>query len=222
VTQRLVKLSKLLSLMLRHEPARFGLVLDAEGFAPLAEVVRAAQASFPDATEADLMAIVQTIEADKRRFAIEDGEIRANYGHSFAERIAQAAKQPPHTLCHGTHETAVATILSDGLMPMRRQYVHMTPNIELARRVGSRRGTPVLLEVDARAAHADGIVFYQANESFWLADHTCGACSAQSEAGASGMAKASPQSTLVKASAQSFSSLKMGSSDAAISPGATG
>lgn len=170
MTRRLVDLSKLLSFMLRHEPAKFGLVLDAEGFTPLEEVLRAVQQSFADATLDDLVAVVTTIEPDKQRFSIVETEIRANYGHSVTDRIAQSAAVPPALLFHGTHDAAVAVILRDGLKPMRRQYVHMTPAADLARRVGARRGKPMLIEVDAGAALAAGVAFYRANENFWLAD----------------------------------------------------
>ena len=170
MSNRLVRLSKLLSLMLRHEPGKFGLVLDAEGYAPLEEVVRAARESVSDATADDLIAVVSTIEPDKQRFSIVDGEIRANYGHSLAERVAQTAAEPPALLFHGTHEAALTVIRRDGLKPMSRQYVHLTPERSLALRVGSRRGKPALIEVDAAAAHASGVVFYRANENFWLTD----------------------------------------------------
>jgi len=166
----LTKLSKLLSLMLRHEPEKFALVLDAEGFTPLEEVVRAARATFGWVTEADITKVVNTIEPDKRRFSIVDGEIRANYGHSLAARVVHTVAEPPELLCHGTHEAAAPVVLREGLAPMRRQYVHLTDNADLAARVGARRGKPVLLEVAARAAHRDGIKFYRANQSFWLAD----------------------------------------------------
>jgi len=166
---QLVKLSKLLSLMLRHEPAKFGLVLDAEGFAPLEETLQAVRGSLPHATEADIVAVVETIEPDKRRFSIVERDIRANYGHSLDERVRHAAATPPATLLHGTNAAALPLILSSGLAPMKRQYVHLTTNAELAGRVGARRGKPVLVRVDAAAAHAAGVEFYRANESFWLA-----------------------------------------------------
>jgi putative RNA 2'-phosphotransferase len=167
---RLVEISRLLSLMLRHEPAKFALTLDAEGFAPIEDVLTALQSRLPDTTADDIRTVVATIEPDKRRFSIEDGDIRANYGHSLAERIAQQKAAPPALLLHGTTEPAALRILEEGLTPMRRQYVHMTVNRELALRVGARRGKPVLLAVDAAAAHDGGVAFYRANESFWLAD----------------------------------------------------
>lgn len=166
----LVKLSKLLSLMLRHEPQQFGLVLDAEGFVSIQEVIDAANTRMSSIGRADIIAVVETIEPDKRRFTIVDDEIRANYGHSFAERVAHDRQIPPDILLHGTTEAAVPLILRDGLRPMKRQYVHMTPDLALATRVGARRGKPTILKVAALSAHSDGVMFYRANESFWLAD----------------------------------------------------
>jgi putative RNA 2'-phosphotransferase len=167
---RLVSLSKFLSLMLRHQPEKFGLTLDAEGFAPLEDVLRAVRAQMTDVTAADIAAMIEHIEPDKRRFTIVDQDIRANYGHSLDARIRHAAATPPAILLHGTTEASLAVILREGLSPMRRQYVHLTNDRALATRVGARRGPPVLLEVDALGAHDAGVPFYRANESFWLAD----------------------------------------------------
>jgi putative RNA 2'-phosphotransferase len=169
-SSRLVKLSKLLSLMLRHEPANFGLVLDAEGFASVEDTLRAVRSRVPEATEADMVAVVESIEPDKRRFSIVERDIRANYGHSLDARIRHTPVTPPAVLLHGTNAGALELILRSGLEPMKRQYVHLTTNEELAGRVGARRGKPVLVRVDAAAACAAGIEFYRANESFWLAD----------------------------------------------------
>lgn len=169
-TDKLVALSKLLSLILRHDPARFGIVLDPEGYTPLDEVLAAVRSRVPTATEADLISVVDTVEPQKQRFTVSDGEIRANYGHSFAERVAHSPMTPPATLFHGTTMAAAREILKAGLSPMRRQYVHLTTDRLLALRVGSRRGRATILAVDAVRAHSDGVAFYRANEAFWLAD----------------------------------------------------
>ena len=168
--RRLVAISKALSLILRHEPQRFGLVLDPEGYAPLEDVLKAVCTRVPQASEQDIEAVIREVEPDKRRFTLNDGEIRANYGHSTAEKIQHAPAVPPETLLHGTSEKAVPAILQHGIRPMRRQYVHLTTSAELAARVGSRHGKVHLLNVNAGAAHGAGVVFYRANESFWLAD----------------------------------------------------
>ena len=168
--ESLIRLSKLMSLMLRHQPAQFALQLDAEGFAPLEDVVCAVQGKMGGISVADIVAVVETLEPDKRRFSIVDGDIRANYGHSLAARILHEPARPPDRLCHGTHENAAPAVLRDGLAPMKRQYVHLTSDRQLAARVGARRGQPVLLDVAAGAAYRDGVRFYRANEAFWLAD----------------------------------------------------
>lgn len=169
-TRRLIRLSKLLSLMLRHQPEQFGVVLDPEGYADLWEVLLAVQTRVPDATETDLRDIVTTLETDKQRFSIIDGEIRANYGHSLADRIQHQPVAPPAVLLHGTTETALPGIAARGILPMKRQYVHLTTDERLAIRIGSRRGAARAIKIDAARAHAEGVPFYRANDTFWLAD----------------------------------------------------
>lgn len=170
-TPYLVRISKLLALILRHKPEQLGIELDAEGYAPLSEVLAAVRSQIASATLADLEAVVTQLEPEKNRYSIVDGEIRANYGHSFEGRIQHEAGVPPPVLWHGTPESAIQQISQQGLHPMRRQYVHLTTQPELATRIGARHGKPRLLKVDAAAAHAQGTIFYRANDAFWLALH---------------------------------------------------
>lgn len=162
--------SKLLSLILRHESERFGVTLDAEGYTLLEDVLRAVRTSLPETRLEDILDVVRTVEPAKQRFSVVGDEIRANYGHTLALRIQHEVATPPPELFHGTHQGVVEAVLVSGLRPMARQYVHLTPNRTLARAVGGRRGRPVILRVDTTAAAAAGVVFYRANPSFWLAD----------------------------------------------------
>lgn len=73
-------------------------------------------------------------------------------------------------LVHGTSRLVVETILMRGLLPMSRQYIHLTPDRQLAAAVGTRHGEPCLIQVDARRAHLDGVAFYKANHTFWLVE----------------------------------------------------
>jgi putative RNA 2'-phosphotransferase len=164
-------LSKQLSWILRHEAERLDLAIDPEGYVRLGAVVDVIRRDHPQVTEADVRSVVEEVEQRKQRFSIAGEWIRANYGHSLAMRIAQEASAPPDDLFHGTTVTALETILLEGLRPMQRQYVHLTPDAELARSVGGRHGRSCLVRVDARQAHAAGLVFYRANRSFWLAEH---------------------------------------------------
>jgi putative RNA 2'-phosphotransferase len=167
---RLVRISRLMSLILRHKPEQFEVLLDPEGYVPVQHLVRALRESVPDASSEDVQRVVATIEPDKARFSIEGTDIRANYGHSLSVRIAHPRVVPPELLLHGTSDDAVHAIRSEGIRPMRRQYVHLTTHADLAARVGSRHGRLHVLEVDALRAHDAGVAFYRANESFWLAD----------------------------------------------------
>jgi len=171
MTRDLARLSRLMSVVLRHKPEGFGVVLDAEGYTPLTELVAALRAREAWADESAVRAVVATNDPVKQRFSIVGDDIRANYGHSVAGRIAHDPAIPPEVLFHGTAATALASILSAGLSPMRRQYVHLTVDRELALRVGSRHGLPCLVCVEAGRARRDGVRFYRANRSFWLADH---------------------------------------------------
>jgi putative RNA 2'-phosphotransferase len=167
---RLVRISKLMSLILRHKPEQFAVLLDPEGFASVRDIVRAMRESMPDVCIDDVRRVVETLEPDKARFAIVGPDIRANYGHSLRKRIAQQRVVPPEILLHGTSEEALLSIRANGIRAMRRQYVHLTTNLDLAVRVGSRHGKAQILEIDALRASESGIAFYRANESFWLTD----------------------------------------------------
>ena len=59
----------------------------------------------------------------------------------------------------------------EGLISMRRQYVHLSPDKDTASEVGRRRAKiPVILTVRARQAAAAGCSFYHRNSQVWLSD----------------------------------------------------
>jgi putative RNA 2'-phosphotransferase len=171
----LMKLSKFLALILRHQPERFALPLDEEGWAPLSEVMEIIKGlpNFRWANRADVMHIVEGgSEDDKRRFEIQGNRIRARYGHSFAHPIVYEPCAPPPLLYHGTSPNALKHIRREGIKPMGRQYVHLSPDTETATRVGARHDSqPIVLTIRAAEAHAAGIAFYQADATIYLAKH---------------------------------------------------
>jgi putative RNA 2'-phosphotransferase len=173
--RRLVKLSRFLALILRHQPERFALELDEEGWASLSEVREILQGlpNFRWATQAHVMTVVEGEAGDgKSRFQVEEGRIRARYGHSIAQPVRYEPCVPPPLLYHGTSPRALASIRRQGILPMERQYVHLSPDREMAIRVGARHDErPVVLTVRAAEAHAAGVEFYQADEGVYLARH---------------------------------------------------
>jgi putative RNA 2'-phosphotransferase len=164
----LKQLSKRMSHLLRHAPEQAGLALDPEGFVPLADLVAVLARSDHGVTAESVRDVVSVIAPEKQRFTIVDQDIRANYGHSIDTRIVHTRATPPDTLYHGTSVTALESIRANGLKPMGRQYVHLTPYAQLALSVGGRHGKPCLLKVSAREAHLAGVAFFNANPSFWL------------------------------------------------------
>jgi putative RNA 2'-phosphotransferase len=165
------RLSKLLSLMLRHEPEKFGLTLDENGFAPIADVLRALQSkgAWREVSEADIRLVVKN--SDKQRYEIEGDKIRARYGHSVPGLVVYEPCEPPEILYHGTSPHALKNIQREGLRAMKRQYVHLSIETEQARLVGLRHhAKPIILCVRAREAWQSGVKFYQPESRLFLAD----------------------------------------------------
>ena len=117
MTQDLVKASKFLSLVLRHKPEDIGLVLDAQGWADIDELIEQAGAHGMALTRELIAQVVAT--SDKQRFAIDatGQRIRANQGHSVDIDLGLEPSEPPPILFHGTAETSVAAIRAEGLKP---------------------------------------------------------------------------------------------------------
>jgi putative RNA 2'-phosphotransferase len=155
-----VKLSKLMSLALRHEPGTFGLSLDENGWVPLEALVRAI-ATRPKWQWVQPEHVLQVVESsDKQRFEVKEALIRARYGHSRAARPIYQTVEPPPLLYHGTPRRNLAAIRRRGLKAMSRQYVHLSARPEMALQVGQRReASPALLVIRAAEAHAAGLVF---------------------------------------------------------------
>ncbi|WP_030160000.1 RNA 2'-phosphotransferase [Glycomyces sp. NRRL B-16210] len=167
--QRLKKVSKFLSRHLRHDPGRIGITLDAGGWVDV-EVLLAACAAHGFAVDAaDLERVVA--ENDKRRFALREGRIRANQGHTVEVDLGLEPLDPPAVLFHGTTGRFLDAIREEGLKPMARHDVHLSPDRETAIRVGSRRGKPVVLAIDAARMAEQGLRFRRSENGVWLTGH---------------------------------------------------
>ena len=144
-------LSKLISRMLRDEPARQGLELDAEGWV-------------------DVDALLSAVRRHGSRWrSVDRGDL---YGHSTPGMVQKTAAEPPPQLFHGTAPRSVPEILTSRLRPMGRQYVHLSVDRETALSVGRRKSpSPVVLRIRAVRASASGVAFYPGNETIWLPAH---------------------------------------------------
>ena len=165
-------LSKEISYALRHAPWEYELELDEQGYVPISQLLFALNETGKYTDEikrSDLEHIIET--SDKKRHEISGDKIRALYGHSTPHSIKKELCEPPDILFHGTSHKTLEAILKDGLLPMSRQYVHLSTDIDTAQLVGKRRDTnPVILQIDAGKAYKNGVSFYKGNDIVWLCD----------------------------------------------------
>lgn len=170
MSREIARVSKFLSLILRHEPQRIGLVLDPNGWANIEELLRRANEHGAELNRELLDQVVA--ENDKKRFAISsDGlRIRANQGHSVNVELNLPSTPPPERLFHGTASRFLDSIRSQGLIPGKRRHVHLSPDAVTARRVGQRHGRPVVPEIRAGRMASEGHVFYISENGVWLTE----------------------------------------------------
>lgn len=152
--------------MLRHRPQKAGLTLDAYGWASVADLI--ANTSI---TLAELEAIVATDEKGRYVFSTDRSRIRAAQGHSIPVQLDLKPQRPPAILYHGTVAQFLESIQQQGLKRRKRHHVHLSATIETARTVGSRRGKPIILQIDAAQMATDGILFFQSENMVWLTDY---------------------------------------------------
>ena len=160
--------SKLLSLVLRHQPSRVGVTLDRAGWVDV-EVLLAALAEHGRPISGEqLERVVRT--SDKQRFALDQSSsrIRANQGHSVDVDLGLPPATPPDQLFHGTPVRNLEAILREGLLPRGRHAVHLSPDVATAQNVGARRGAHVVLVVRAGDMHGAGHSFTQSANGVWL------------------------------------------------------
>jgi putative RNA 2'-phosphotransferase len=168
--KRRVRISKFMSLVLRHEPEKANLTLEPGGWVLIADLLAGAATAGVRFTRDDLDAVVTACE--KQRFAIDETgtKVRANQGHSAEVELQFQPAEPPAELYHGTAERNLAVILRDGLLKMARHHVHLSPDTPTATKVGSRHGKPVILVVDAAKMRTDGHTFYCSANGVWLVE----------------------------------------------------
>ena len=159
--------SKYISLILRHKPETIGITLDEHGWADVEDLIAGVNRTYPLDKEA-LERIVREDEKQRYSFNEDHTLIRANQGHSIPGVVIEMeAPEPPEFLYHGTATRFLDTIMKDGLKPMTRQFVHISPDYETAVKVGSRHGKPVVLKIRAKDFVDDGNELYRSSNGVW-------------------------------------------------------
>ena len=168
---RHTRVSKFLSLVLRHRPEKVGVTLDREGWVSVSRLLQAFEEHGLHLTPEELQEVVRT--NDKQRFSLSpDGSlIRASQGHSVDVELGYEPGRPPPVLYHGTAERFLPSIREHGLVRGRRHHVHLSEQEETAAAVGRRYGKPVVLIIASGEMHGDGHPFFRSANGVWLTEH---------------------------------------------------
>ena len=164
-------LSKRLSYILRHNPNRFNVLLDEEGWANIDSILDALH-NFPDLIDLkkeDLLYLVSS--QTKTRFQLSKNKIKATYGHTVSI-LKENPMKPPDILYHGTSPKFVKSIMKYGLLKMKRQYVHLSIDLDTAIETGKRKArNPAIIKVDSKTAYNKGVIFYKGSDKVWLSEN---------------------------------------------------
>ena len=154
------EISKYIALILRHKPEAIGITLDEHGWANVSELIAGIGRTQPF----DMAMLEQIVREDnKQRYSFNEDKtlIRANQGHSIPVDVELEEIQPPEELYHGTGLKYVASIDEQGLIPKSRLYVHLSADMETAKKVGQRHGKPIIYVVHSGEMYRDGYLFYR-------------------------------------------------------------
>ena len=164
-------LSKRLSYILRHNPDRFNVSLDKEGWTNIDSILDALH-NFPDLIDLKKEDLLYLLSSQtKRRFQISKNKIKATYGHTVPI-LKKNPMKPPDILYHGTSPKFVKSIMNHGLLKMNRQYVHLSIDLDTAIETGKRKDrNPIIIKVDSKIAYDEGILFYKGSDKVWLSEN---------------------------------------------------
>ena len=168
MNRQLVRISKFLSLVLRHKPEMIGLTLDRGGWVQIDELLLTVNRAGVPLNQDVLRQVVE--QDGKRRYSLSENgrRIKANYGHSIPVDLGLEPLAPPEFLFHGTATRFLEAIRAEGLVPRGRNYVHLSPDESTAVTVGQRHGKPIILTIQARRMHENGHRFHRSTGGVWL------------------------------------------------------
>lgn len=164
--------SQYLSYILRHKPGDIGLELADGGWVLTDALIKAInEKSVHWSVDLDtLKDVVDTDNKQRYSFKEEFKFIRANQGHSVKNlNMGYTPVKTPDELYHGTSEENYSKIKESGhILPMSRQYVHLSPDKGTAAKVGTRHGKLVILVIDVKQMQCDGLEIYKSENGVYL------------------------------------------------------
>lgn len=153
-----IKESKRLAYLLRHSD-----LPDYNGWVKTGVVIGSLGVSLQD-----LQQIIENDNKGRFEFSEDKSSVRTLYGHSIDVNLGLEPIIPPPVLYHGTAEKYINSIMKEGLRPRKRNFVHLSETMDMAKQVGTRHGSPVVLSIDIEAMIRAGYKFYKAPNGIWL------------------------------------------------------
>lgn len=163
--KHLTQVSRKISYLLRHDPESENLVMAPDGSVDIHELAKAV--SIPIET------LFEIVSADeKSRYVISGNRIWAAQGHSIKVDLPLDKVQTAGVLYHGTSVSAYSSIREQGLVPGKREWVHLSSTKETAAQVSSRRkGPSVILKIDAKRMLEEGLELWMASNGVILTSY---------------------------------------------------
>jgi len=168
--EEIKNLGKTTAGILRHFPDKYGLDIDKRGWVDLEHYIKALrnrQKRFHWLRRYHMDALVAT--DPKGRYQVEEGHIRATYGHSVELELDLPTEDIPEDLYFPTTDKEAELLLEGGIKPSDRSYVHLSETYESAVGAGVvRTEEPVILRVDAEKAMGEGETIMKAGKGVYI------------------------------------------------------
>lgn len=165
--KKLNNLSRYLVKLLRHSPEKENLAMDDNGWVSVEEIVQKLKI-----TKKELDFIVFNNNKNRFSYNVDFTKIRASQGHSIDIDIDLVNITPPEFLYHGTSIQNFEKIKNSGILKMNRTHVHLTEDMETAKKVALRKGKDFkILRINSKDMHDNGIKFYKSDNGVWLTDY---------------------------------------------------
>lgn len=166
-----MRISKFMSLILRHKPEEIELKLDEYGYIKTSDLMNGLNRKGYKVTILDIERIVDEDNKQRYSFNHDKSKIKANQGHSIKVNLELQSKEPPKVLYHGTATRFSECICKEGIKKQSRQYVHLSADVETAEKVGKRHGELVVFKIDSAQMYKDGYKFFLSENKVWLTDY---------------------------------------------------
>ncbi len=173
------RLSRFLTLILRHNPDLLQLNIDSEGWTSttiesIADVISKKE-GLNWVTTASIEKIVETDE--KGRYQMKNSHIRATYGHSIKVNPLESpdsVENLPDTLFYGANDYELNDLLKLGIIPGnqdRGNFLHLSIRKNDALNVARYHySQPRIIKIAVRLAHASGVRFKKVSPFIVLTD----------------------------------------------------